>query len=75
MQLKEVVGLVDINNTKQADKKEPTDMGKRANYSIANKPKYRGKERALFCIYSNQIAIIQLLKLNKTYSSVFYRTL
>ena len=36
--LKEVVGLVDINNTKQADKKETTEMGRRANHSIANKP-------------------------------------
>ena len=54
--LKEVVGLVDINNTKQADKKETTDMGKRANHSIANTNRsiqYRGKGRALYIFNSN----------------------
>ena len=48
--------MVDINNTKWADMKETTEMGKRANHSIASKPKYKEVKRGL-CIYSNQIAI------------------
>ena len=39
--------MVDINNTKQNDKKETTEMGIRTNYSIASKPKYREVKRKL----------------------------
>ena len=39
--------MVDINNTKQADKKETTEMGIRTNHSIASKPKYREIKREL----------------------------
>ena len=39
--------MIDINNTKQADKKETTEIGKRTNHSIASKPKYREVKREL----------------------------
>ena len=50
--------MVDINNTKQVDKKETTEMQwrrRRANHSTVSKPKYKEVKRKL-CIYSNQIA-------------------
>ena len=37
--------MVDIDNTKQADRKETTKMGRRTNHSIARKPKYREQRR------------------------------
>ena len=37
---KDVVGLVDINNAKQVDKKETTEMGRRANHSTVSKLRY-----------------------------------
>ena len=50
---KDVIGLVDRNNTKQADKEETTEMGRKANH---RKPKYKEVKRGL-CVYSNQIDI------------------
>ena len=43
--------MVDIDNTKQADKKEKTEMDRRANHNKASKPKYREVKRALCSVY------------------------
>ena len=50
--------MVDINNTKQADKKETTEMGIRTNHSIANKPKYREVKRELCQSVYTQIKLL-----------------
>ena len=50
--------MVDINNTKQADKKETREMGIRTNHSIANKPKYREVKRELCQYVYTQIKLL-----------------
>ena len=50
--------MIDINNTKQADKKETTEIGKRTNHSIASKPKYREVNRELCQSVYTQIKLL-----------------
>ena len=48
--------MIDINNTKQADK--TTEIGKRTNHSIASKPKYREVKRELCQSVYTQIELL-----------------
>ena len=50
--------MVDINNTKQAHKKETTEMGIRTNHSIGSKPKYREVKRELCQSVYTQIKLL-----------------